>query len=154
MSGEGDKKLLASEIPVTLMLNLELQRVAQRKYRLKYPDRVKATQQAYRDKNRDKINLKEKVYRESNPEKIRQAQKNYYNTQPIVVYRWRNAEGIVDYVGRGTLLRAKRRKTATWWTPEHTMSYMVCRNEWHSMRMEGIWGELFQPRYNKDGYRR
>ena len=75
-----------------------------------------------------------------------------------IVYAWIASDGLADYVGRGTLRRAKYGATspscrASWWTPEHTLLTMTCDSEWQAMEYEGIWGARYRPRYNIEGYR-
>lgn len=109
----------------------------------------------YYEKHKKEIYRNQRKWYLANKDRYHALNKKYRDNLPPVVYRWRDGKGIIDYVGRGSLARARiHAHRSKWWTPEHTMSYMICRNEWHSMKMEGIWGELFQPRYNKDGYRR
>lgn len=70
------------------------------------------------------------------------------------VYRWISPEGFTAYVGRGVMQRAvSHQKGSPWWKPGMTLSTLKARNEWHAMKLEGLWGELFQPRFNAEGYR-
>jgi len=86
-------------------------------------------------------------------------QNQRYAEQRPVVYVWIAPDGKADYVGRGTEARAVshgypyRRKWSPWWTPEHRLRMKVCDSEWHAMEMEGVWGQFYQPRFNKEGYR-
>lgn len=101
----------------------------------------------------------QKAYYQSNIDKLRERHREYSrnrkaNLKPLV-YRWINPDGItVDYVGRGTIDRARDKRKKEWLTKEHTLIYEECLNEWHAMEMEGKWGQLYHPRYNVDGYRR
>jgi hypothetical protein len=104
----------------------------------------KEYQAAYYKKNRDVLRARQNAT----------AKQRRASLKPIV-YRWLNPDGItVDYVGRGTIERAKDKKKKEWLTKEHTLIYEECLNEWHAMEMEGKWGQLYAPRYNKDGYRK
>jgi len=111
-----------------------------------------------------------KIWQSNNPERLKQFQKNYYERKreekreynrkykkslPIFVYRWISPEGYTAYVGRGTRYRINsHKKRSQWFESNMFVRTLKARNEWHAMRLEGLWGELFQPRYNKDGYRR
>lgn len=122
------------------------------KYRDKHRERLRAYNRARywqpeavakRKKDWPINRIKQRIY-----------EKRWRDKRPPLVYRWRDGNGVIEYVGRGTFQRLRAHITkSNWWTPEHTYSYMVCRNEWHAMHLEGLWGELFQPRRNVEGYR-
>jgi hypothetical protein len=79
-------------------------------------------------------------------------QAHYARMRPMV-YAWFDANGICEYVGRGTAPRASSHKRRPWWTSTHVLLTMTCDSEWQAMEYEGIWGARYQPRQNKEGYR-
>jgi alanyl-tRNA synthetase len=79
----------------------------------------------------------------------------YYRSLCPLVYRWVSpSKKFTAYVGRGTMRRAMQHRNSPWYEPDMVVKVLRARNEWHSMHLEGLWGELFRPRYNKDGYRK
>lgn len=95
------------------------------------------------------------VYYMRHSEQRRNYNKEYKKALPVLVYRWISPKGYTAYVGRGTRYRINSHKrNSAWYEPDMFVRTLKARNEWHAMKLEGLWGELFQPRYNKDGYRR
>lgn len=125
-------------------------RTALRKWRKNHPERNKELGKKY-DAIRNKTEKRRLSHRES--QRLRQQR---YRKIPIV-YVWMTPDGLADYVGRGSRNRALQHKykslKSPWWTPNHVLLSMTCENEWQAMEYEGKWGQFYQPRFNKEGYR-
>lgn len=76
----------------------ESDRLAQKRYMEKYPDRILAAQKRYRDKNREKINARSREKRALDPQKARDA---------VAKYRANNADALRE---KDRLAKAKMRK--------------------------------------------
>ena len=139
-------------------------------YRLKNRETINAKKREWYRLNKDKANATMRVYRTTHSEELkskrdasRALNREEYNSRarerianlPPIVYAWIAPDGKADYVGRGTIDRARMHqyKRKIWWTPEHLLISMTCDSEWHAMEMEGKWGGKLLPRYNKEGYR-
>lgn len=92
--------------------------------------------------------------RDTTPEQRARYHRNHDLKQRPIVYVWVSPDGIAEWVGRGTVKRAKHhRYTASWWTPRHILLTMACDSEWQAMEYEGKWGAHYEPRNNREGYR-
>lgn len=124
-------------------------------YKKAHPDKVKKWHRTYYLKNKEKIKDRSTSWNKNNKESRAAILHKYDTNVKPLVYRWISPKGFTAYVGRGTLHRANQHRTRSFWFEDGMfLRILYARNEWHSMRLEGLWGELFRPRYNKDGYRR
>lgn len=126
-----------------------------RAYHVANRDRDNARSRAWGASHREAQHAYAARYRVQNADKVAAAARRKWRSLTAVVYAWFDALGVCDWVGRGTIARARQhRSMKPWWTPLHTLLTMTCDTEWQAMELEGVWGARYQPRHNVEGYRR
>lgn len=120
---------------------------------------VKTDSKRYWSSGKGKVNNHNKYLKWKDSDKAKaynERRMKKYNNLSVLVYRWISPDGYTAYVGRGPITRVlahKNKCRSPWWEPNMFYRTLRARNEWHAMKLEGLWGELFRPRYNKEGYR-
>lgn len=131
----------------------EKQNAYQREWRRRDIEGYRAHQRAWLAADKLANPEKYRLRREADRERDAARAKERTAALPPIVYVWVAPDGTADYVGRGTIERAKTHRRKSWWTPTHLLLTMACASEWEAMELEGRWGARYLPRHNVEGYR-